>query len=224
MLRLLLLVLLLHHLLLHLLLHLLHHLRVHVAHHVLRVSAASAHHLLHLLHLHHLLPHGWIHVHASVHGHLAGEHGKVLLHSLEILCHDLRRDATIAHLLAHALSARLVVLLELATLGSLFLLTKIASRLCPFHFDRFAMNLERYVDTSLDAGLAFERHETKPSRTPRILVHHEGGVDNSSELRKVVPELLICGLLADSSDKDFARLFLLISWDGSLGVNLEWFR
>lgn len=219
---LLLVLLLLHHLLLHLLLHLLHHLRVHIAHHVLRAvsAAASTHHLLHLLHLHHVLPHGWVHVHATVHGHLSLHHGKVLLHSLEVLRHNLRRHAAVAHLLAHALVAGLVVLLELVALGSFFLFAEIATGLRPLHLNGFAVYLEGYIDTCLDAGLAFECHETKTSGTPRVLVHHERGVNNSAKLGKIVAEFLIRRLLADTPNKYFARLFLFISWNGSLGINL----
>jgi hypothetical protein len=110
--------LLLHHLLLHLL-HLLHHLRVHILHHVLGIgtTASSTHHLLlHLLHLHHVLPHGWVHRHSSAHCHLRLHHGKVLLHALEVLGHDLRCHAIVAHLLAHrtALTRLVSFLSELA--------------------------------------------------------------------------------------------------------------
>lgn len=217
------LLLLLHHLLLHLL-HLLHHLRVHAAaHHVLGVVATSsaAHHLLHLLHLHHLLPHGWVHVHVPVHGHLRLHHSEVLLHALEILRHDLgRHAAVIAHLLAHGALAGLVLLFELVPLGSLLLLAEIASGLCSLHLDGLAVDLERDINASLDAGLAFKSHEPEPSWPARVLVHHERCVDNSPELSKVVPEFLVRRFLTNAADKNFARLFLFISGNGSLGVNL----
>ncbi len=210
--------LLLHHLLLHLL-HLLHHLGVHVAHHVLvALAAASAHHVLHLLHLHHVLPHGGVHVHAAVHGHLRLHHLEVLLHALEVLSHDLGCHTTVAHLLAHALA--LFILFEFATLGSFFFLAQVATRLGALDLDWLAVNLERNVYAGVDAGLVFKGNETKASWTSRVLVHHQRSIDNAAELGKEVAEFLVGRVLADSANKDLARLFLFIAWDSSLGINL----
>lgn len=215
-----LLLLLLHHLLLHLL-HLLHHLGVHVAHHVLvALATASAHHVLHLLHLHHVLPHGGVHVHAAVHSHLRLHHLEVLLHALEVLSHDLGCHATVAHLLAHALA--LVILLEFVTLGGFLLLAQVATRLSALDFDWLAVDLERDVYAGVDAGLVFKGDETKTSWASRVLVHHQRSIDNTTELGKEVAEFLVCRVLADSANKDFARFFLFIAWDSSLGINLCW--
>lgn len=223
---LLLLLLLLHHLLLHLL-HLLHHLRVHIIHHVLLIvsAASSAHHLLHLLHLHHVLPHRWVHVHAAVHGHLRLHHGKVLLHPLEVLGHHLWCHATVVtHLLGHtSLGGLIVALLELVSLGGLFLFAKVASGLCSFNLNGLAMNLKGHTDAGFHACLAFEGHEPEPPWSPCVLVHHERGVNNSAELSKVISKFLVCRLLADTTNKDLAGLFLLVPRYSALRVNLSYY-
>lgn len=220
-----LLTLLLHHLLLHLL-HLLHHLGIHVGHHVLSIGSAAAtasHHLLHLLHLHHVLPHGWVHGHIAAHGHLRLHHGKVLLHALEVLSHDLRCHAVVSHLLSHTSPsslAGLVVFSELAASLRLFFLSKIAPRLSSLDFDRLAMDFQRNVNACFDSSLALESDEAKASWPAGILVHHKCCVDNSAKLGKVILELLVCCLLTDTTNEDLAGFLLFIAGNSTLRINL----
>jgi hypothetical protein len=243
-LALLLLLLLLHH---HLL-HLLHLLRVHLSHggsHRVRSRRTTptllgSHHLLHLLHLHHL-HHGRVHVHSTpVHSHLLLHHGKVLLHALPVLGHDLRRHAArgtstahtahatrpVVHALSSSAAAPIPVSLpaELATSparSSLFLLSHVAARLSLLDLNRLPVDLEVGCQTGLDARVALERHEAETTRTTRVLVHHQGGVDDAAEAGKVLAELVICGLLADTTNENLASLFLLVAGNGALGINLS---
>jgi len=219
-----LLTLLLHHLL-HLLLHLLSHLRVHVLHHVLRIgataSSASHHLLLHLLHLHHVLPHGWVHGHSSTHGHLRLHHGEVLLHSLEVLGHDLGCHAIVAHLLTHGTLARLVaVLSELATSRSFLFLPEVAPGLSFLDFDWLSVDLQWHVNAGIDTCFVFECDKAEPSWTASIFIHHESRIHDAAELSKVLLEFLVGGFLANTTNKDLACLFLFVSRNSSLGIDL----
>ena len=184
-------------------------------------AAATTHHLLHL-HLLHLLPHGWVHVHAAVHGHLGLHHGKVLLHALEVLRHHLRAHAVVvAAAAAHAHAARRVVLAELVALGCFFFLAEITARLGSLDLNGLSVNLEGDVDAGVDAGFGLECDEAETAGATSVLVHHEGGVDDAAELGKVVAEFLVGGVLADASHKDLGSLFLFVARNGSLGVNLD---
>lgn len=208
--------LLIHHLLLHLLLHLLHLLHllgVHV------VGAAATHHLLlHLLHLHHLLHHLRVHLTHAPHCHLALHHGEVLLHALEVLSHNLRGHA-VAHALSH--TRPLVVALELVALSGVLFFAEVAPRLGLLDLDGLPVNLKRNVDTSINTSFAFEGNESKAARPACILVHHKGSVDNTAELCKVFPKLLIRGILADATNENLAGLLLFIARNSTLGVDLN---
>lgn len=185
-------------------------------------AAAATHHLLHL-HLLHLLPHGWVHVHAAVHGHLGLHHGEVLLHALEVLRHHLRAHAVVvaAAATAHAHAARGVVLAELVALGCFFFLAEIAARLGSLDLNGLSVNLEGNVDAGVDAGFGLEGDEAETTGATGVLVHHESGIDDAAELGKVVAEFLVSGVLADAADEDLGCLFLFVARNGSLGVNLD---
>jgi hypothetical protein len=233
--------------------HLLHHSRVHTRRHPARPTTrpTPAHHLLHLLHLLHIhhLRHGRVHI--PVHHHLLLEHGHGLLHALDILRHDLARHARRArpHAAAHAHSRHLPAIIhptptptptstahtlpltpKLApAAGGILVIAEVAPRLGFLDLDRLAVDLEVGGEAGLDAGLALEGHEAESTRAARVLVHHERGVDDAAELRKVLAELVVGGFLADAADEDLGRLLLLVAGDGALGVDLdrglalEWF-
>jgi hypothetical protein len=235
--------LLVHHLL-HLRHLLLHHSRVHIRRHTRRHATLAGHLLLHLLHLLHVqhLAHGGVHV--AVHHHLLLEHGHGLLHALEVLRHDLRRHAggagahaaATAHTAgaAHALAVvhaagpahALPLAAKLPAAGpaparGVLLVAEIAARLGLLDLDRLAVDFEVGREAGVAAGLALERDEAEAARAARVLVHHEGGVDDAPELGKVLAELVVGRLLADAADEDLGCLFLLVAGDGALGVDLE---
>lgn len=226
------------HLALHLLLHLLHHSGIHAGHGVLasltsgiRAAAAALSHLVCHLHLHHLLHHGWIHTarhhahaHAPVHGHLLLHHGHVLLHPLHVLRHYLRRHATLRHLIRHrVLRAGLLLwaLSELATPRGLFFLTHVATGLSLLDLNGLAVNLQGNAEAVVHASLALERDEAEAPGSSSVLVHHQGGIDDATELGEVVLEFGFCRVLADTADKDLAGLFLFVARNCPLGINLS---
>lgn len=201
----------------------------------------------HLLHLLHLLHHGWIHSphasHASVlhcrGGHLLLHGREVLLHLLPVLRHHLWRHA------AHHVLATLLVLIALvlvrvveaavvvsevfaptapttptaAALG-FFFFAHVTSRLCFFDFDGLAEDLEIACKSGIDGCFAIESNEAETSRTASVLVHHESGIDNTSELGEVLFEDMFVGVLTDASNEDLACAFLFITRNSPLGVDL----
>lgn len=183
-------------------------------------------HLLHLHHLHHGRVHA-IHSHAASHSHLLLHHGHVLLHALQVLGHDLGRHASLAHLAGHLIlvAAALVfaaaALSEFAASRVLFLLSHVTSRLGLLDLDRFSMDLEVSAQACIYTSFAFKGDESKAPRAASVFVHHKGRVDNTTKLGKVIFELLLGGFLADAAYEDLARLLLLVSWDSTLGVDLE---
>lgn len=82
------------------------------------------------------------------------------------------------------------------------------------------MDLEWPIETGIDSCFAIECDESKASWSARVLVHHEGSINDSTELHKVLFEVLLCGLLADTTNEDLASTLLLISGNCPLGVDL----
>lgn len=82
------------------------------------------------------------------------------------------------------------------------------------------MDLKRHIDTSVHAGFALKGDKAESTRPAGVLIHHQCGVDYSTKLGKVLSELLVGGVLAHSSHKDLARLFLLVTRNSSFGINL----
>lgn len=197
-------------------------------------------HTLHLLHLLHLLEHGRVHTthtHAgghslglalACHSHLLLHHGEVLLHALPVLCHHLRGHSTGHALLATLLGGTFASVVHVSITSSIsaasttssVLVTQIATGLGFLHFDGLAQDFKGSGEGIVYSGLAVEGDEAEATRTASILVNHQGRIHNTAKLHKELLEVLICCLLTDTTDKDLAGLFLLITWDGALGVNL----
>jgi hypothetical protein len=90
------------------------------------------------------------------------------------------------------------------------------------HVDRAVacLQLPGVPEPRVHAGLALECNESEAARASRVLIHHQGSVNNAAELGKVVLELLVRRILAHTAYEDLARFLLLISGDSTLGVNL----
>jgi hypothetical protein len=233
--------LLLHHHLLHL--HWVHAAGA-AAHHVLGVRGpgvavhATAHHLrLHLLHLH------WVHTAHAAHGvgHATAGLllGKVLLHLLEVLLHALpvlghhgRCHACIAALgllillivIAGIPIVAVVAIVELVVATELLVaaivVAHVASGLGTLNFDGFAEDLQRLAESCVDGSITVKSDEAEATRSTSLLVHHEGSVDNSTELLEELGEVLLGCFLADTTNKDLAGTLLLFSGNGTLGIDL----
>lgn len=229
----LLLLLLLHHL--HLL-HLLHHSRVHPSGRATRAGALPA---LHLLHGHHLLHHCRVHAarhcHSVLRRHLGLHHCKVLLHALPVLRHHLRAHA-VGHAAGALLALRVAVVVvlvvaleavilaaasaELAAAAAVVVVAHVAARLGLFDFNGLAEDLEWLGEGGLDGCLALEGDEAEAARAASILVHHERGVNDAAELGEELFKISLRGFLGDAADEDLAGFLLLITWNGTFGVNL----
>src|SRR3569623_146171 len=83
------------------------------------------------------------------------------------------------------------------------------------------MYFKGHIDASIDAGFAFKSNEPKTSRPACVFIHHQRGITAPTKLGKILPELLICSILADSTNKNLAGLFLFIARNCSLGINLD---
>jgi hypothetical protein len=83
------------------------------------------------------------------------------------------------------------------------------------------MYLERHIDASIHASFTLESDKPKTSGSAGVLVHHQCGINHSTKLGKVLSEFLVCGILADSTNENLARLLLLITRNSSLGVDLN---
>jgi hypothetical protein len=229
--------------------HLLHHLGVHALHvaHV-RVRAVPSLHLLLLLHhLHHLhllrihthVAHAAHAAHAAHHvgGHLLLHHGEVLLHSLPVLGHHLRGHAGIVashhvRILVGCILCGLVIVVASKTFVSpkfsppttstkVIFFTHLTSRLSTLDLDGLAENLQRVeLQALLHGRVTVERDKSEASRSAGVLVHHQRCVDDPTELCEESLEIFLGCLLADTTNEDFGGLFLLVSGDGTLGVDL----
>lgn len=210
--------------------------RAHAALGLLRAAT----HTLHLLHLLHLLEHGRVHAthtHAgghslglalACHSHLLLHHGEVLLHALPVLCHHLRSHSTGHALLTTLLGGTFASVVHVSIASSLsaasttssVLVAQITAGLGFLHFDGLAQDLKGPGEGIVYGGLAVEGDEAEATGTASILVNHQGRIHDTAKLHKELLEVLICRLLTDTTDEDLACLFLLITWDGALGVNL----
>lgn len=211
---------------------------------------ASGHlllHLLHLLHLCHLLHHCWVH---AAHGHTSGhlvsglllhEGSHVLLHLGPVLRHHLGSHASCKGALAVLLVLVLVliatgvvvvvasiiseVLSATSTTSSppegLVVFTHVPPRLSLLNFNGLTKDHEITVECIVDGGFTVKSYEAKTTGAAGVLVHHESGVDDSSELHEIFFEVGFSRILANTSDEDFTGPFLFIAWNRSLGINLK---
>jgi hypothetical protein len=218
------------------------------AHHVLGVGgarvagAAAAHHLrLHGLHGH------WVHAaHGVGHAAAAALLGEGLLHLLEVLLHALPvlghhggGHGAIGTLLGSALLvivaasavvvaavtvAALVAVVELVVAAELLVaavvVAHVASGLGALDLDGLAENLERLAKSGIDSGVAVKGDESETTRTSGLLVHHQCGIDNPTELLEELGKVFLSRFLADTTDKNLARALLLLTRNSPLRVNL----
>jgi hypothetical protein len=78
---------------------------------------------------------------------------------------------------------------------SLFFLSHIASGLSLLNFDRLAVDLKGNIYARFDSSLAIKCDETETSWATRILIHHKGGINDSTELHEVLFEILLGSFL-----------------------------
>ena len=57
------------------------------------------------------------------------------------------------------------------------------------------MDLKGNIDASLNGGFAIKSDKSESSWTAGVLVHHEGGIDDSTELHEILFKVLFRGLL-----------------------------
>lgn len=218
----------------------LHWIHAAAAHHVLRVRGpcvavhpAAIHHC-HLLHLHGIHPaHG---AHAATHAALLL--GEVLLHLLEVLLHALpvlghhgRRHIaggalglSVGRVVEAAVVAALVVVIELVAaefLVATIIVAHVASRLSTLDFDGLAEDLERLAERGIDSSIAVEGDETETTWAARLLVHHQGCINDTAELLEELGEVLLGCLLADTANEYLACALLLFTGNSALWVDLE---
>ena len=105
--------------------------------------------------------------------------------------------------------------------ASLFFLTHVTTRLSFLNFDWLAEDLEGLCETSIDGGFTVEGNESETSRSASVFVHHEGGIDDSTELHEVFLEVLFSSFLRDTADEDLAGLLLLVSGNGTFRIDLK---
>jgi hypothetical protein len=78
---------------------------------------------------------------------------------------------------------------------SLFFLSHIASRLSLLNFDWLAVDFKGNIDARFDSSFAIKCDETETSWATCILIHHEGGINDSTELHEVLFKILLGSFL-----------------------------
>jgi hypothetical protein len=104
---------------------------------------------------------------------------------------------------------------------TIFFITEVATGLGLLNLNGLTQDLEWTGKGRFDGGFTVERDESKPTRTTSVLVDHQRGINNAAELHEEALEILLVGLLADTTNEDLARLFLLITGDCALGIDLD---
>ena len=113
-----------------------------------------------------------------------------------------------------------VELVAAKLLVSAIIIAHIASGLGALYFDRLSENLKWLAERCVNCSVTVEGHEAEASRTACLLVHHKGGVDDTTELLEEFGEVFLSGFLADTADKDLAGPFLLFPGNRTLGIDL----
>jgi hypothetical protein len=76
----------------------------------------------------------------------------------------------------------------------------------------FAFNCERAMSHAcFDSTVIVKSDESESSWSSGFFVHHEGCIENCSELFKVFLELFFDDILSNSADKDFRGAILFVS-------------
>jgi hypothetical protein len=88
----------------------------------------------------------------------------------------------------------------------------------PYHF---SFDCKRAMSHAcFDSTVIVKSDESESSWSSGFFVHHEGCIEDCSELFKVFLELFFDDVLSDSADKDFRGAVLLVSGDGSFWIDL----